>query len=381
MARPFYLIAHNTNSMEEVRGALARGLNAVEIDIHADESGALYVSHYAVNALRRAMPGESPPPLAPFLDELKRFADSPAGSALALVILDCKVSDPALAPVLMTEVRSRLTERGTSLHVIVSVPSLARAAFFEPIRSTLTAHEALMIDEEDDPRPVAELFARAEVARAGYGNGITTIAGIGLPSAHLVSSMDNAVALRAVENLGFVYAWVVVDRETIRECLRIGVSGVMVDSENAERLIDVLTEAPFSGEYRRALRSDDPVESDDSVVLVVETADDGGAGTNARVVFSLELTDGSQVTKSVDGSQDGRFERSTRTYVTFCGKELAPDAVRSVTVSHDGSGVLPAWRLVSITLYARAAPVRRAWFDCTIANGTRATRAFDEDAP
>lgn len=259
MARPVYLIGHNTNSMDEVRAAIARGLNAIEIDIQSDGDGELYVSHFGLTPLRRALSLGLPPRLVPFLNELKAFVDSPRGSGLALVILDCKIAEPHLAAELHSMVRAHLTDGGTSLHVIVSIPSIERAPFFAPLEERLSDHEALMIDEEDAPEAVAEFFARAGIARAAYGNGVTTIAGFSLASSSLVTCMERAVALRRRGKLGFVYPWVLVHRNMIAKCLRAGVSGVMVDTENAEALTLVLNEPEFAGELRRAERTDDPL--------------------------------------------------------------------------------------------------------------------------
>jgi hypothetical protein len=364
--------------MDEVRSAVARGLNAIEIDINSDEDGELYVSHYGVTPLRRALPVELPPRLVPFLNELKAFVDSPQGAGLALVILDCKIGEPQLAAELHSKVRAHLTEGGTALHVIVSISSLELAPFFAPLQARLSEHEALMIDEEDDPHEVAEFFARAGVARAAYGNGVTTVAGVSLASASLITCMDRAVALRSLGRLGFVYPWVLVGREMIEECLRIGVSGVMVDADNAEELTGVLDEPPFASELRRAERGDDPLALHDSLVLAVRTGDGVAAGTAATVTFSLRLVDGTLVSKSVR-ARHTRFERATTTYVTFTGLAVAPELLGSITVSHDGAGILPSWRLASISAQFRAAESRHARFDCEIPPGATVTAELSAD--
>jgi hypothetical protein len=257
--RPFYLIGHNTNSLAEVRAGLERGLNAFEVDIHKDDQGRLYVSHDPVR--ESWLPGGEPPPrIAPFLADLRRLADSAEGGAIALVIFDCKVAEPELASELLEAVRSELTERGTSLHVIFSVPWLSRAeTFFERIHGQLTDHEALMIDEEDDPQRVAAFFAEKQVARAAYGNGIITVLGLELPSPSLRSQLELAVALAAVDKLRFVYPWVLVAESTIREFVRIGVNGVMVDVDHADTLARLLGEPEFVNQIRPAARRDDPL--------------------------------------------------------------------------------------------------------------------------
>jgi len=257
--RPFYLIGHNTNSLAEIRAGLERGLNAFEIDVNKDESGRLYVSHDAVGEPWLS-DGETPPRIEPFLKDLRRLADSEEGRAIALVIFDCKVAEPELAFTLLDVVRSELTQGGSSLQVIFSVPSLSSAdTFFEQIRGRLTDHEALMVDEEDDPQRVAAFFAEKQVARAAYGNGITTVFGLGLPSPSLAGQLDRAVALAARGSLGFVYAWVLVAEKTMREFVRMGVDGAMVDLDDADTLTRVLGEPEFADEIRLGQRSDDPL--------------------------------------------------------------------------------------------------------------------------
>jgi len=61
----------------------------------------------------------------------------------------------------------RVCDAAGALHVIFSVPTMSRAeTFVEHVRGQLTDHEALMIDEEDDPERVAAFFAEKQVARA-----------------------------------------------------------------------------------------------------------------------------------------------------------------------------------------------------------------------
>ena len=257
--RPFYLIGHNTNSLTEIRVGLEGGLNALEIDVHRDVEGRLYASHDAV-AEPWLPTGEPPPRLEPFLAELGRLADTEEGARIALVIFDCKVAEPELAVALLDAVRTELTQGGTSLHVIFSVPSLGAAeTFFEPLYGELTDHEALMIDEEDDPRRVAAFFAEKKVERAAYGNGITSVLGVGLPSPSLVHRMDVALALLGTGDLRFVYPWVLVAASTMREFIRSGVSGVMVDVSDTGTLARVLGEPEFANDVRLATRADDPL--------------------------------------------------------------------------------------------------------------------------
>ena len=88
--RPFYLIGHNTNSMEMIRHGLRNGLNAFELDIHKDQKDELYVAHDPVNTAQSGRRYEPPPQLVLFFTELRALLDSPEGKSIALLIFDIK---------------------------------------------------------------------------------------------------------------------------------------------------------------------------------------------------------------------------------------------------------------------------------------------------
>src|SRR5260221_6735555 len=183
MARPFYLVGHNTNSIDQIRDGLTKGLNAFEIDIQKDDNNQLYVNHDPVAPeflIQRGVP--VPPQVVPFLVELKQLFDT-KGNAPALVIFDCKIDNPELASTLLDNVRTHLTDNGTTLPVIFSVPFVEAAQkFFVPIRGELTRREGLMVDQVNDPDKVANYFLdQPSVPNACYGDGITTLGGIGIP--------------------------------------------------------------------------------------------------------------------------------------------------------------------------------------------------------
>lgn len=369
LARPVYLIGHNTNTIAEVRDGLSRGLNAVEVDINQDRNGKLYVSHDMVDIGVPANELLTTPELIPFLRELKVAADQ----RLALVIFDSKVSDPSQALTLLEAVRTHLTDGGTSLPVVFSVSSVDKArTFFEPLRTALKSTEALMIDQEADPGLVAEFFRAFGLMRAGYGNGITTLLGVGLPSPFLVSQMDVATAFKAVSNLCFVYPWVLVNESTIREMLYVGVNGVMVDVANAQSAVNAVR--GFGDALRLATRSDDPLKFDGSLLLQIKTADVSHAGTDARIRIELRTADNTYL-KEIDGTYNGRFERGSTTCVVFPDLRIYPGDVRAITVSHDGGGNAPDWELESITLRGRNVPDKIVAFNCVVTKVSPVTRA------
>jgi len=363
MTRPFYLIGHNTNSIAEIREGLAGGLNAFEIDVNRDFDNELYVAHDFVDEPPPRAAHVKPPTLDTFLKALRALAVSPAGAGIALVIIDSKVRSAALGAEIVRSVRAHLTDNAALLPVIYSVAKLTDAeTFFQHIHAALPSKEGLMIDEEPNPASVSHFFEGRAVRRACYGNGATTIAGIGLPTPNLVAQMDTAVAIRAVSRLRFVYPWVLREPTTMAEFIRIGVNGLMVDTPRAGELARVLRGPEFAGHVRAATRADDPFADDHSPLLQILTADVAHAGTDARITFTLDLAGNRNVRKTVDGAFNARFERGSLNFVLLPGEEFDLTDVSAITVSHDGGRNAPDWELTSITLRKRGQPDRIATF-------------------
>jgi hypothetical protein len=370
MTRAIYLIGHNTNALEEIERGLAGGLNAFEIDLNIDANREIFVSHDPVDSTSLGF--ESPPRLVPFLQGLRQIVDS--DERVSLVVFDLKFIASDLGARVLRAVRDHLTS-GSRLHVIYSIAKIEQArTLFEPFLADLAPNEGLMIDEEADPAAVSQFFARHNVSRACYANGITTVVGVGLPTPNLITEMDLAVALRSMGQLHFVYPWVLVEADTIREFLRIGVNGIMVDADNSGTLTSVVAEPELTARLHPARRGDDPFAIDHSLLLEVRTVDAAFAGTDARITITLTPKHGPKVLRSLDARSNGRFERGSVTFVSCCGIELAPDDISAISVVHDGAGQAPNWRLHSITLRRHGFPDKTVVFDCEIGQHTSVTR-------
>lgn len=86
--------------------------------------------------------------------------------------------------------------------------------------------------------------------------------------------------------------------------------------------------------------------------LAIKTGDVSNAGTDAGLTFVLRGVHG-ELTKAVDTSPVGRFERNNRNTVTLHGMDLGD--LRSLAIFNDGSGTYPGWYVESITV-KRIAP-------------------------
>jgi hypothetical protein len=352
--RPFYVIAHRCNVLDDVRAQLSRGANAIECDVNDipwqnDETG-LCVRHDVA-------PTTGGTGLLAYLQGVRSLLGE--HPQLALVIFDCKVSNPDQAWRLLKSIREHLTV-GTDLNVLISVGSYENRGFFSRIYSQLLAREGIAIDQDGDPVKVSTYFANTlHINNHGYGNG-TFEAGLDFT---IDASMERAVALKA--SLGqtkLVYSWTLADPAEMRHHLRIGVDGIFVNDTAVLR--EILRESEFQSvnPVRLARRDENPfVLSTPAYALEVVTKDVGGAGSDANITFRLEGSLG-QVSKAVSGTHRGRFESGSKTHVTLHGVDVG--VLKAISVWRDDSGNSPDWYLDDIGISHRGdSLVRRAKFN------------------
>ncbi len=353
--RPFYIIQHNPNTIDDVLHALANGANAIEpdINVYADRPDYLCMSH--------VQGGPSDPTLVEYLQGLHDVVL--AHPELALVVFDCKeaVTTPERGVEILDAIRTYLTHDNT-LPVILSVGKIDEGAMFENIHTTIRDREGLMIDEEGDPARVVEFFNRLGVTNQGHGNGISVMnATIGPLYRH---SSEHACELRAEANVPkFIYTWSVNEADEMREYIRIGVDAVI--SDEVATLKDVVAEAEFSTLIRTARRDDKLfVPENLAYGLTVYTGDVLMAGTDANITFTLTGRLG-EARKTVSAALIKRMERGYTNHVTIPSVDLGE--LLSIAVQHDNQGNAPGWYLDRILVRSHRYNVEgEARFDCWI---------------
>ncbi|NOJ39985.1 hypothetical protein [Bradyrhizobium australiense] len=227
--RQFYIIAHRTNALDKVRAALRQGANGIEIDVrYRRREQGFCANHDSFDPSCNR--------LVPFLRELNAIASN--SKQLALIVLDFKNHDGNQNAFreLLDIVRRELTSN-LGLKMILSTGSLALARRVMPNAGALRRGEAFSIDEEDDPDAVANFLAgtvSGEGSKA-YGNG-TFEPGI---EVHIQNSIQRAVSLRRQGQFQFVYVWTLARTASMRDYLRIGVDGILVN--DPRKLRDVIT--------------------------------------------------------------------------------------------------------------------------------------------
>ncbi|MCP4399080.1 MAG: hypothetical protein GY801_17485, partial [bacterium] len=349
--RPFYIIAHHVNNIASISRVIGEGANAIECDIMHDD-GKFIVKHPLPDVSTNPVPLPISVELVPYLRSMATIARN--NNRLALVIFDCKESNPNLAVPLLETIRNHLTNV-VHLNVLISVGSFNDRQFLAPLAARLRTREGdhtlppegVAIDYDNDPARVSDFFLRLQIQKHAYGNGITSP----LPAPNVPPSIMEAVAHKSLRHgIRFVYVWTVDDRNSMRDYLRMGVDGIMTN--NVRELVDIVPEYEFQRVIRIAQRSHDPfaLSNIPGYVLEVNTNNRRTAGSDANLRFRLTGSEDT-IGTTINAWPPGLFESGDRNNVTLIGRFIG--SPQNLTVSRDSAGNAPGWRLNDVVLRSR----------------------------
>jgi len=275
--RPFYAIAHQCNTPEAVTAALAAGANAIECDFRLRD-GELVIGHPPL-----PNPFRDWTPLVPYLQRVAEIGTR--YPSFALQIFDCKdsvTSNADFARALLTAIRTQLTAQ-SGIAIIISVASLGERGFFDGIYRDLRDREGIAIDEENDPSAVSGYFRALGVRNHAYANGIDAL----LPGPNVRPSVREAIRRRQEFQSKLIYVWTLARRDAMRDYLRMGVDGILVN--DVPSLREVLREPEFADCVRLAGRDELAfgLPTMPAYEITVRTGDRGGAGTDANVFVTV----------------------------------------------------------------------------------------------
>ncbi|GEM_PF-1134952 len=364
-ARPFYVVAHGTNTLETAELALKHGANALEMDLIVLPSG----SHLAKAPYTPSPTGivvyhdnlfatpYVPLTLAQYLDGIHKLAI--AYPVLALIVFDIK-SSTVLAengPKILDAVHRHLNFDGVNANVILSVAERSDGAVFDNILDKLGEREGVMIDEEDDANETNQFFFdRGFFGNIGYGDGSIW------PGFHLPRAIDLAAFNRATTGFpkALTYVFVLNSSESEDSYINRGVDGIIPDAffsdpgynsfdpSYIDDLLNVVNQHP---EIRLAIRDDNPFQpANEAYGLEIVTSDLYTAGSDGDLTFTLNGNRG-QATITVNTGEsnliyeNSRMERGNTDHVTIPSANLG--MISSITIHNDG-GLGDGWHLASI---------------------------------
>lgn len=333
--RPFYMIRHRCNDLGEVAAAVASGVNAFECDVQFsdDKNVEFAINHDYANL---------GVPIKKYLDGVADILSK--NPQVALVIFDTKDDDKDRAVRMRDLIRQHLTDK-VPVNVIISQASFDSRDFFVPIKAGLRPREAYAIDQDDDPRRVSKFFRDNGVANQCFGDGVFAP---GVP-VNIPPAILDGVGLKWLQlkehPIRWVYVWTLAAQTSMREYIRMGVDGIMVN--DAPALKAVLGEPEFKNRVRLATRDENPFRPPflPAYVLTVKTSGVEHSGTDALLTFELRGSKGAAA-NTIDAEPAGLFERGGVNLVTLIGADVGE--IQELVISQSGGRNAPDWLVETV---------------------------------
>lgn len=331
--RAFYIIGHNTNTIEEAAAFMEKGANALEPDIiHAN--GKFYVTH------QPHISYEGIPTVEEWLRNLKQVLLTKKFN-LALIIWDMKSTDfhPNNFVGLVKEHFSGGVCEGVAMLVTHAddVGFLNRYKGYYP-------NVGVGTDESNvSARELREIFINGGQPHFSYADGITAF----LDKPGVFKNITEALQIRdQLQGGGFslVYTWVLSQTASMRKYLDSYIDGIFVDEPAVARLKDLLATAPYSDVYALAENGYNPFTAAPvpKYILSITTKDRLMAGTDCQLVFTLTGVSGVTLSSlPYHSTAPGALERGQTTQVAIHGMNLGE--IKSLTVAPVTGGFNADW--------------------------------------
>ena len=357
--RPFYVIAHNPNTVDEAAAFLAAGANALEPDVCwvPERPETWYVAH---DHTPLSNPFDAAHSLRTYLAGLRALAaPGTAGERLALIAFDYKDAERGgdineLLRVVFDEFAGR--PEGAGVAILVTVSARSHAAFLGAFAQDRPA-TGVGIDEDDAPALAMQALRDAGQRRVAYANGVMKYSPKQVYSSLAAAKALQAQAADALPKL--VYTWVLERDETLRTHLELGLDGAIVDVGTVPRLLAILGEERYRAMYVPAERGHDPwtAPAPPQYALRLRTADVEYAGTDARMRFTLGGAAGA-IERVLDFGRSHMAERGSTCGFALDGLDLG--RIESLTIESLGGGIGPDWLPAEVEVDGRmlAAPLR-----------------------
>jgi len=330
--RPFYIIGHNPNTIEEAVEFLDSGANALEPDIVYAE-GRFYVSHHP------QLSYSDVPTVQDYLQSLKALLLARQYD-LALLIWDFKTTD--FDPNQFMAVVKENFSGGPCDGVAMLMTHSADYDFVNRYKGGYQ-NVGVGVDESDVPPSALEaIFKNAGQGNFSYADGITTF----LTKTGVFKNVTAALQCRTrheTNSFKFIYTWVLTNEALMCKYLDIYIDGIMVEVGSVKDLKALVTAIPYSEAYQLAQNGYNPFFSASlpAYILTITTKNKLLAGTDAQILFTLTGKSGSLKSLPYNGNEAGVLERGSTNYVTLEGMDLGE--IQSLYVEVLTTGIGSGW--------------------------------------
>lgn len=331
--RPFYIIGHNPNTIEEAKEFLDKGANALGPDI-VYANGKFYVSH------QQHWSYDGIPTVQEYLKALKDLLTANHYN-LALIVWNMKTTDFDCNDFIGLVKENFCGEIFDGVAMLVTHGDdygfLNRYKGYYP-------NTGIGVDESNVPaHQLQEIFANAGQRNFAYADGITTF----LNKPGVFKNVAEALALRdgtERSRFSFVYTRVLSQETSMRRYLNAHIDAIFVDAGSVFRLKDLLTSEPYSNAYTLSENGYNPFMpvAIPKYRLGIITKNKFLAGTDAHFLFTLTGTNGISLTSlPYNANAGGALERGTITHVAMEGTDVGE--IESLTIEAITSGLAAGW--------------------------------------
>jgi Glycerophosphoryl diester phosphodiesterase len=345
--RPFYVIGHNPNTIEDVMDALKGGANALEPDVAVTNcNGQDILIDFDTDLGIPSHCGELQ--FVDWCDAVNTIAQTNKNLAMVLIDIKEEASATPTGAKIMDIVRNHLNTNGVNLNIIYSTPKTNYGTVFELMYSKLNEREGVQFDGNDSPWVAVDYFFNH-----GYANNIGYGDGTSIQYGPLARIMDRAVFLRAAIGYPRVVSDVfLIDlADSMRHFINSGVDGMIVKAGNESQATNII--AQEHPEIRLATRDDNPFQPLNEAYGIQVYTD--GDGTDADIKFTLHGCKGSATITVNSGLfvdafpviyDTHRFKSGNEDWVTIPSKDLGE--LQSITIENKGGGLYPKWHVEDI---------------------------------
>jgi hypothetical protein len=373
--RPFYVVAHNPNTLDMAELALLSGANALEPDVNVLPDGArglpffepdppgLVVYHDGGTTLTARVPLT----LEEYFLGVHLLAEQ--YPQLALIVLDVK---PDAAKVengqkILDAINNFLNFGDVDLNVVINVGSLADVHLFDNIYSQLGERVGVMVDAETNPVKVVNALAAAANDHIGFADGTLG------PGTDIPRAVDWGSFLRAswgvpkvIPDVGVIQIiaegglymesgadGIIADHLPLSPIPQPGLAFAEFDIASAAYTVALAGSLVNHPEVRYALRGDNPFKpSLQAYGLEIRTMDTPHGATDAPLTFTLEGCRGSaDITFHTGIGPDllgtHRMEAGQTDHVTIPSLNLGKLSKLTI-LNHGGAFNRPDWDLLDV---------------------------------
>lgn len=355
--RPFYVMAHMLNDINQVKPAVDSGVNLVETDVYF-ENGLPTRMHHGYPCDFARVCGDSTE-IKTYLYGIYKLTKKPVGLLFDLKLQYLNKTDFYNAGKKLAEyIFDILYNKGTinKPKSIISLSTTDDGDFLDGFRShpkwntflnDNVAFEVSFMSLEGDAQRVADFFKNKGVTKRWYGNGISNFILYELDR----KDMINATNIRDTtcmnnSRLDKLWYWTA-DRESVwGDLIKLGIDSICTNDWIG--LLNFIKQKPYSDLVYLATEKDNFFQNAsgfESYKLTFKTGDIPYSGTDANLYFQINGDLGStHVIGPVNKWMKGNvFERNSIESIFITGENVGK--IKSITLWHDGSYFGSSWYL------------------------------------